>query len=175
MDELLKRTVVGLDLSLTGTGIALSDGTVRTVSSKPSGDAPIDETRRLMSAADAVMAFVPDSAELVAIEGLAFAANRSHHSAVVGMHHMVRERLARKGIPFCLVAPTSLKKFISKDGKCPKELIIMEVFERWGVKCRDNNQSDAFGLMKIARMVAMMDIPSNEYERELISKMSAQI
>jgi Holliday junction resolvasome RuvABC endonuclease subunit len=126
-------TIVGLDLSLTGTGIVILDnGSImskKLIKSKPTDKQPLKEIQRLLTIKGEIQVEIERvKPSLVLIEGLAFAAK--HTSSVMqlaGLNYMVREYLALKEYPFVIVAPTTLKKFILGKGIGPKELMILEV------------------------------------------------
>jgi len=42
-----------------------------------------------------------------------------------------------------------LKKFATGKGNCPKDIVIKEVFKRWGFDTDNNNEADAYVLVKI--------------------------
>jgi crossover junction endodeoxyribonuclease RuvC len=45
-----------------------------------------------------------------------------------------------------LVAPTTLKKFAIGKGAGDKDLVLLNIYKRWKVECRDNNEGDAVAL-----------------------------
>lgn len=48
--------------------------------------------------------------------------------------------------PFLTVSPTSLKKFVTGKGNSNKDLMMLEVFKRWGYSSTTNNVADAVAL-----------------------------
>ncbi len=52
-----------------------------------------------------------------------------------------------------LVPPTSLKSAIANSGSAKKELMLMEIYKRWGFEAATNNIADAYGLAKIGQML----------------------
>ena len=61
--------------------------------------------------------------------------------------------LFEHSIPFTVVQPTSLKKFVLGKGSGAKDLIMMHVFRQWGYISKTNDEGDAFGLAKIAQCI----------------------
>ena len=160
--------IVGLDLSLAKTGfVALNEyGDVLTselIKSKPSGAKPIDETRRILKIAEEIVKKIdehtfPEDPQLVVIEGLAFMARNS--TALVqlsGLNYLVRILLNEFKWPFIIVAPTSLKKFITQKGNSDKSLMMMTVFKDYGFESMDDNVCDAYSLAACG--LALMGIP----------------
>lgn len=59
--------------------------------------------------------------------------------------------LEQEEIPYILVAPTTLKKFITGDGHSKKDKILQQVYKRWGFEAPSSDVGDAFGLWKIGK------------------------
>lgn len=108
----LVQSVVGLDLSLTGTGIAVWNKdkfellTVDT--SKKTG------LVRLHYILEEVIRSLPDK-PLVVIEDFAFSRGTGAYS-LGGLGYLVRWSLWTSNIPFILVKPNQLKKFLTGKG-----------------------------------------------------------
>ncbi len=122
---------VGLDLSLSATGLVVlnEDGVIndyRLIKSKPVGDKPSAETKRIVKIAEDIMEAVdnaiPDvNPDLVVIEGLAFMArNTSALVQLAGLNYLTRVLLDEFNWPFLIVTPSSLKKFITQKGNADK-------------------------------------------------------
>jgi Holliday junction resolvasome RuvABC endonuclease subunit len=129
-------SVVGLDLSLSGTGIATDEGAT-TVRTRLVGMA------RLAYLRDAV-ASVAGGAGLVVVEGYSF------NSRVGGEHlgelgGVVRLALHEMGAPFADVAPALVKKYATARGNAPKEQVLIAAIHA-GADVADNNQADAWWL-----------------------------
>lgn len=141
-------TILGVDLSLSSTGcIYLRDGKVikqKLIRIKQEKEGHIGELERLLKIRESIDI---DDVSLVAIEGLAFMARNS--TALVqlsGLNYLLREKLYSLGIPFVIVTPTSLKKFITGKGNVAKEMMLLETYKRFNVSFESNDLCDAFGL-----------------------------
>ena len=66
------------------------------------------------------------------------------------MGSLVRTLLWETDFPFIVISPKQLKKFVTSNGNAPKDLILRDVYKRWGVEAKDNNQADACGLAYMA-------------------------
>jgi Holliday junction resolvasome RuvABC endonuclease subunit len=144
--------VVGLDLSLTATGIAHADGQLETIGTGLRGMA------RLAYIVDEVLVAVEEvgtdrgldtldlvPVDLVAIEGYAFGRpNQAAHLGELG--GAVRLALWARDIPYVDVPPSNVKKYATGRGNAPKPDIRMEVYKRFGHDIADDNQCDAFVL-----------------------------
>lgn len=67
-----------------------------------------------------------------------------------------------------IVAPTSLKKYITGKGTgVQKNQILLNVFKKWGVEFTDDNAADSYGL---AHLVSGMG--TFEYEKDIYNKLN---
>ena len=147
---------IGLDLSLTGTGVVvLEDGKIieqQLIKSKPVPDGkPIDEVNRIRGIVNEIELIVNDfKPEISVIEGLAFMVrNATALVQLSALNYMTRAMLIDHKVPFIIVAPTSLKKFITSNGAAKKDVMLMETFKRYGVTILDDNECDAYGLAQV--------------------------
>lgn len=181
-----KIITVGLDLSLTKTGYAIvgGDGIVLAsgvIKSKPSGDSPLAETQRIVKIAEEVVQKIDevcleDDPVLVAIEGLAFMAKGTSLVQLAGLNYLIRTLLAQFHWPFLIVAPTTLKKFITGSGKGDKDMMMMSVFKNYGFESMDNNECDSYALAVCG--MALLGNPLKELgipQKEVISLLKKQI
>ncbi len=56
----------------------------------------------------------------------------------------------KKEVPFKVVAPGTLKKFVTGDGRAKKDLMLLKVYKKWGVEFDDDNLADAYSLARFA-------------------------
>jgi Holliday junction resolvasome RuvABC endonuclease subunit len=132
-------TVIGLDLSLTGTGIAYADGSTATVKTRPAeGD------RRLLHIAEAVALAAGTGTTLAVIEDLP---THAKSAGITGMvHGVVRAVLLEHGVPYVLIAPATLKAYATGSGSGDKTGMALAAYKRAGVEFADDNQCDAYWL-----------------------------
>jgi Holliday junction resolvasome RuvABC endonuclease subunit len=132
--------VIGLDLSITATGIALPDGTTRTIASKAKGDARLTDI-----CIEVAKAAADEDVALVVIEELP--PIRANSLALTGMvQGVVRLLLMELNLPYALVPPASLKKYATGRGNATKPDMRMALFQRAQLDLRDDNQVDAWWL-----------------------------
>ena len=161
--------IVGLDLSLTGTGMCrIEDGKATwavfgTTSKQPKKEPPVPEhvweIMRIRAILGKIREFA-NGATLVAVEEFAFGIQGAGARTNAGLGFVVRYWLLQEWIPFITIGTAQVKKFAvgrssekGPDGKMrgvPKEIIIREVFERWGYRVDENNQADAVVLAMAA-------------------------
>jgi len=162
-------TVLGIDPSLTATGcVKLKDGSIlskQLIKTKPSGSLPIEELGRLQYIRDSIDT---TDVKIAAVEGLAMMSRKSTSLVQLsGLNYFIREYLQLSEVPFIIVPPTVLKKFITGKGNSPKELMLLEVYKRYGVSFDDNNTCDAYCLARICHAI--------KYPKEKITKIQQDI
>lgn len=158
--------IAAFDLSLASTGVAACSDRggyigFRTFKSKyKNGMARLDDiTNSLVTPAK--------TAKLVVMEDMAFAAHDMKHERA-GLAYLVRHGLWQNMIPYVLIAPTSLKKFVTGSGKAEKSMMIMEVFKRWGHAAKNDNEADAIALLYIGQALMGCYTPETKAQREVL-------
>lgn len=147
--------VVGLDPSLTGTGICIIDNRpslefrdmkgLSVITTKITNE--LQGPERLIYIRDNVLGYCRD-AELVCIEHYAFSrANQCHQLGELG--GVLRVALTEAGIKYVDVAPGQLKKFATGKVGAKKEEVAVGIFKRWGREFESNDEADAFVLASI--------------------------
>ncbi|MEV7871459.1 Holliday junction endonuclease [Streptomyces sp. NPDC088124] len=136
--------VVGLDLSITATGIAYRDGSTGTISGPSEhGD------RRLLTIEQAVTIALggPDIGlgplpDLVVLEDLP---THARAAGITGMvHGVVRALLLRRGVPYVTLTPATLKAYATGKGTADKTAMALAAYKRsGGSEFTDDNQCDA--------------------------------
>lgn len=132
-----KNKVVGLDLSITATGICASNGEAYTISGKSSlGD------KRLLNIEIAILDNL--DADIYMIEDLP---THAHGAGITGMvHGVARSVLLQNEKKYVLVPPASLKKYATGKGNANKVDMAISLYERFKIKLADDNQVDAYWL-----------------------------
>ncbi|MFD1940553.1 hypothetical protein ACFSKW_54780 [Nonomuraea mangrovi] len=162
-------SVVGLDLSLTGTGIATDTGAQRV----RCGD--LRGTPRFSWISEHIFADgTTQAADLVVIEGPSYGSmsGAGHHEAAGLWWHIVY-RLDLCEVPYAVVPPSTLKKYATGNGGASKPDMRMALFQRAGIDERDDNKVDAWWL-RAAGLDALghplVDLP--KAQREALSKVA---
>jgi crossover junction endodeoxyribonuclease RuvC len=172
-------TVIGLDLSLTHTGVCvLSDEKtdVFSIKSKPSGDSHKDELLRIKGIVSKIEeAVVSHKVDLVVLEGLAFMArNTTALVQLSGLNYLVRDMAHRNQIDFLVVAPSSLKKFITGKGNSQKDHVMLALYKNYDITLLDNNEADAYGLAKCGRVYLGDEEALNQAQKEVVTLLNKQ-
>jgi len=138
---------VGIDLSLTGTGVSLGPQSLSTVRHK-APQSPADGFRRLQGIRAQVLSFVALRGSVAILEGYSQASKHQAHQ-LGELGGVVRLALFEEGVPFYVVTPSQLKVFATGKGNSAKEQVGYSAVKRFGVEPKDNNQADALWLWEI--------------------------
>lgn len=163
--------VLGLDLSITGTGVAhtTAEGAVCTHLIKTN---PKARDRRLILIQDEIRVCA-EGAELALIEA---PTPRSASSVISGMvQAAARLVLLDMGIPYGTLMPASLKKFATGKGTGDKIPMALAALKRAGLEFPDDNQTDAFWLWVAANYQMgnpLYDLP--QLNQESLSKIKME-
>lgn len=149
----MKQYFIGLDLSLTASGICI----LREDWSTPRFDTLKNKLRgpeRLIwitkSIRDQIAGYSPEDTEVV-IEDYSFGSFDKGQRGKAELHGVVKAMLFEMGYDVIWVAPTALKKFASGKGSAGKDIILKCVYQLWGYDLTDNNQADAAVLAHMGR------------------------
>ena len=134
------KRIIGLDLSLTATGIATPD-LVGTIKSKFRGPRRLVEIR-----ADILEHCTRD--DIAVIEGYAFGRhNQAAHLGELG--GVVRVALYEAGVRILTVPPASLKRYATGKGNASKEDVLAAAIRRLGYQGSSTDEADALWLRQI--------------------------
>lgn len=131
--------VVGLDLSLTATGMALAGGVTVTIKPTAKGDWRLTQIRGTVRDALEACQLAP-AADLVVIEDLP---THAHAAGITGMVHGAVRTLLHDWLPYVTVPPALLKKYATGKGNSDKTAMALAAFKRAGIEFADNDQCDA--------------------------------
>jgi crossover junction endodeoxyribonuclease RuvC len=135
--------VLGLDLSLTSTGVAHCDGSADTWQVKLLG------ADRLISLRDRLVSLLDARVDLAVIEGYAFGRpNQASHIGELG--GVVRVTLREHNVPFVAVPPSSVKRYATGQGNASKEQMLVAAVKRLGYEGASNDEADALWLRAMA-------------------------
>lgn len=152
---------IGVDPSLTGTGIA--SWRVQTVRPTGDGDARLLEIYNAVAHAP----IVGGDSNFACVEDLPYNARSAGATGLA--HGVVRLALIHSQIPYVLIPPATLKAYATGKGNATKADMRMAWFKRAGDDIRDDNQVDALWLRDIARYAIgdgqQVGVPKAQRER----------
>lgn len=134
--------IIGLDLSMTATGICLPDGGTLTVKTDPKhGDRRLVQIKNVVAEAVRI-----NSVDLAVLEesppGLKGPAIKAIHM----VQGAVRTALIDVGVPYAVVNPSTLKVYATGRKGANKTDMAMAAYKRAGLEFADDNQCDGWWL-----------------------------
>lgn len=160
-------SVLGIDPSLTSTGIAHTDGhdmVTWRLTPKMRG------AERLIEFREGINEILEDTRPVsVCVEGYAHGAKFGTHQAGE-LGGVIRIALYEFGVPFYVVPPDKMKKFITGKGKGGKSPVMMHLLKRWGLEIEQEDEADAaaFAIMAAA-MHQRLDL--TQYQEEALKSL----
>lgn len=145
--------VIGLDLSITATGVADVMGDTFTIA----GSAK-DGDWRIHTIASTVAVLAADGCDLVVLERLAQGRHGGNGLAAAQVMGAVKDRLMRAGCRYVEVPPATLKKFATGKGNADKTDMALAAYKRAGEEFPDSDQCDAWWL-RVAGLTALGHAP----------------
>jgi len=106
---------------------------------------------------------------LVMIEHYAFGARGQAMISLGELGGVIRLALHEAEIPYIEVPPTVAKKFVTGKGNCNKNLVLLEMYKRFGEDLTDDNVADATGLVYLGRAI------TDTYDKPLLSFQAAVV
>jgi Holliday junction resolvasome RuvABC endonuclease subunit len=133
--------VLGVDLSLTSTGLAHVHGTAETIEPDAEGH------QRVEAIVAAVTEALSEGPELVVIERSVIIPNHiSSAREIIELGGIVRWELWRAGITYLDVSPSTVKKYATGNGKADKLRVIRAAEHRLGYEGDSSDEADALWL-----------------------------
>lgn len=146
--------VLGIDPSATATGLAalspspgLINGARRPIVGLAREFKPKTiGLKRALQISDHVVATVEEvQPDLAVVEGYAFS-NQHTLATLVEIGTLIRLMLLRLGVPYLEPTASQVKKFATGNGNANKDLVLLNVYKRWGIEAPTNNVSDALAM-----------------------------
>lgn len=147
-----EKVFVGVDHSMTGTAVVVidQDGCILEQKLITTSNNDIDEVR--MTHIIDELSFIPKIVRLkrVYIEGPSYMSTGQAVLQMGALHYLIRIFLYRKKVKYKIIAPGTLKKFVTGSGAAKKEQMLLQTYKKWGIEFKDNNTADAYGLARLA-------------------------
>lgn len=144
---------LGLDIALAKNGICLinenGDLIISDVFKTNNSDIIENRIKKLI---DEILKIINENEiEKIYLEGLSYGSSGNSFAQICGMHYTLRyEILNNCNIDVTIIEPNKLKKFITGKGNCKKDLILLNVYKKFGVEFDDDNLADAYSLARMA-------------------------
>jgi crossover junction endodeoxyribonuclease RuvC len=169
------KRILGLDLSLTGTGWVLWTSDYTWDSGLIDTDGMSDLTRMdhiLTEISNKIpVNELKQSDTLVVMEDFYFASKGASLFQIAGLGFLIRHWLWKHDVQFVLVPPTVLKKFVGGAGNIDKNLMLLKTYKLWGQEFSDDNICDAYGLSRIGRALLSWDNDLTAYQHDALKQL----
>lgn len=130
--------IMGVDPSISCTGVSLPDRTTLAVKPRTKGDDRLEEIADHLH-----VAAIGCGAELVVMEGL-FGVYKGEAARIIPMlHGALRLELKRLKIPYMVLNPVTLKRFATGNHNADKTAMAMAAYKRLGREYGTDDECDA--------------------------------
>jgi len=143
---------VGLDPSYNSFGLIVIDQEGKIVEQKLLISDTKDEAEDRIISLEKEFDFIPKILGLqsVYMEGPSYSSDGAFILQMGALHYYLRIFFRKKNIDYNIIAPGTLKKFITDDGRAKKDLILLKTYKKWGVEFDVHDLADAYGLARMA-------------------------
>ena len=157
-----KKNILGLDLSLTATGVYCDKCGGSVIKTKTRG------MERLREIADEVAVHIPHT-NIAIIEGYSFGSQGRATFSIGELGGVIKLLMYDFTIPYIDVAPSALKKFATGKGNANKDEVLAAAIRKFNFQGSDNNEADAYILNKIGNAKYNKTIKLT-YQQEVLDK-----
>jgi len=138
--------VVGLDLSLNGTGAARLDtetGGTRLATFNPGARRGHDRLEYTL----AEIAIMVRGASLAVVEGLSYNSRSASLDEIYGHHMLVRHLLWRRRVPYAIASPADVKGYVTGEAQAEKRDMLRAMRKAFpGLQFKGDDEADALAL-----------------------------
>ena len=158
-------STVGIDLSYTSTGLTVYRNDMKkrnngismtTIRTKPKDYT--DDIERKESIVGHIMDTIPENVSMICIEDFYIPRDRMQIGSAIKLIELgtlMRAAMWNADIPFFVIITQHLKMFGAGSGNASKEVLMLEVYKRWNLEPKDNNQADSAVLALLSEAVFM--------------------
>lgn len=140
--------ILGIDASLTGTGIVVINNTGSILYQENLGTKLKSFERLNYILRKVLTACSTYDIKYTAIEGYAFlGSGRMTDLAELG--GIIKFFLWSQKYPLDIYPPSAIKKFITGKGNVKKDLMLLKVYKKFGIEFNDDNLCDAYCIAKL--------------------------
>lgn len=169
-----KHLFCGLDLSLTGTGIVVIDRAGAVIFKKVLKNKLKGMERLKFIRNEIADVYKKHEIQFTCVEGYSMGSHAGRAFDIGELGGVIKLALWSKGIPYHLVPPTQVKRYVTGKGNCQKNMIIMAVYKEWGHEAKDDNEADSLALSHIARAIKLT-VPLRKHQSEIIIQIRADL
>lgn len=163
-----RMIALGIDPSLTGTGLVALDGDELLFSEcyKPKSKG----IERLLDIESVVGDFLyAHNPQIICLEGYSFGSRGRAVFQTGELGGIIRAMLYAYGKDWLEITPSQVKKFATGKGNSGKDLILQQVYKRWGQEFKTSDEADAFVLAKIGTIFLGHKEKLTKQQKEVIN------
>lgn len=108
------------------------------------------DEERLIQIYDFLDKIEQEDIKLVYLEGLSYGSQGRSVSQIGAVHYLTRIFLYKNKINYKIISPSELKKFITGKGNAKKDLMLLNIYKKFGIAYEDDNLADAYSLARMA-------------------------
>lgn len=148
----IPNKIIGLDLSLTSTGVAVysvvDNSDFTRVIKTNNKNSYMDRYHKILAEIERE---ILDLNSIVFIEGYSLGSfsKSTAMSNLIELGGIIRASLWKRNVKYVVVPPTTLKKFLTGKGNSKKEDIKLNVYKKYGKEFKTSDEADAYGLMAL--------------------------
>ena len=162
--------IIGIDPSLTETGVVVLDDTGSIVEAIGLKSKKLRGMERLVWIREQVKSrLTQNKPTIVVIEGYSFGSRGRAIFNLGELGGVLRVLLHDLGIKYVEVPPTVLKKFLGK-GNFSKEEVMAAISKRYGIDFQNDNVADAYALGRMAHDLGTKGLEEIVVKKEKIKK-----
>ena len=148
----MNKLYCGIDPSLSSTAIVILDDTSKVTSKTIIKTKPLNNQRsdviRIVTIRNG-LEFLKEHKDIkVCIEGISFGSKGSGADALAALNYVIQIFLHENNIPYDIVPPSKLKKFVCGNGQAKKNIMLKEIYKRWGEDFNSDDIGDAYSLAR---------------------------
>ena len=151
------KLYVGIDASFSGTGVVVMNNEFKIIEQRLIGtkkrDSIYDIEERMLyivKALECILKYKKDI-KLALIEGISYGSTGDGAAQLAALNYFIRIFLLQNEIPYSDVSPSKLKQFVSGKGQSKKNMMLKEVYKKWGEDFDDGNICDSYALARLAQ------------------------
>lgn len=171
------KSIIGVDISYSSTGIAWEEGgvvktTTISVTKEKQSDALIGNILACRAWVDKFDNFLAHNSlynSILYVEDYAFGAKGSAVTAMAELGGLSRNWFIESDIKFVLVGVGENKKFLTGKGNAKKDMMLKEVYKRYGIDVNTNDEADAVSLLMFGKCCQDISLCKNQNQTLVVS------
>ena len=159
---------LGIDLSLTGTGLSVVEGNELHFSECYKPKAKTGPERLIEIRHKVLETIVIYQPKLICLEGYSFGSKGRGVFQTGELGGVIRVLLHKSDTSWLEIPPSQVKKFAAGMGNCGKDIVLQQVYKRWGMEFKTSDEADAFILAKIGTILLGHEEKLTKKQEEVI-------